>query len=198
MNIKFQSMKKSLLIISIFISNLLIAQTKLTVTVANFSFTPASFTIAVGDTVEFVNVSGFHSIDGNQTTFPGNPVAFGNALGTGWTYTEVFNVPGEYNYRCGAHQTSMLGDFIVEAPLSVLDQEALNNVGFYPNPASGRLNFSKIKAINSVTIYSLSGKQVFASNIVTKSMDVSMLNPGVYFIKVKAEGKEISKKLIIQ
>ena len=74
------------------------AQTSHPVNVANFQFTPPDLNIMVGDQVVWTNTLGTHSVDGQKSVFPNNPVSFGNSVGSGWTYSFTFNTPGTYYY----------------------------------------------------------------------------------------------------
>ncbi len=71
----------------------------------NNTFAPADITINVGETVRWVNVSGFHNVNGEKTTYPDNPEGFGNgdASNDAWTYDYTFNIAGVYQYQCDPH-----------------------------------------------------------------------------------------------
>ena len=101
------------------ISLISISQTNHVVnTIAN-SFNPSNLIIAVGDTVTWTNTGGMHNVNGNQSTFASNPASFGNSLGSGWTYSHVFSIPGIYDYQCDPHAgMGMVGSILVQ---SVLD-----------------------------------------------------------------------------
>ena len=193
-------MRNILLIALTLISTLLIGQTKVTVNIANFSFTPNSLSINVGDTIEFVNTSGTHWVDGRQATFPSNPVSFDNQSqsGSGWTYTQVFNTAGTYDYRCGIHTASMSGVITVQTPAGVDEPNNVNLLDFYPNPASKELNFSNYNSIEKVTIYSINGKKVESKDLINKRLDISNLATGTYFVKIQSDNVEVTKKLVIQ
>jgi len=91
------------------------AQTTHTVTVGDYVFTPAELHIAAGDEVVWNNTSGSHNVNGTQTTYPSNPESFGNNVGTNWTFSHVFTLPGTYDYRCDPHIAfGMVGKIIVE------------------------------------------------------------------------------------
>ncbi|PCI93797.1 MAG: hypothetical protein COB15_15635 [Flavobacteriales bacterium] len=193
-------MKRTLLIISIFISTTIVAQSKFTVAISGFSFSPSTLTITAGDTIEFTNPTAVaHWIDGTQTAFPSNLVSFDNQSqsGTGWTYTQVFNTVGAYAYRCGIH-ASMLGGFTVQAA-TVIPQQVIEekNVGFYPNPATGDLFLSKHKSITNVIVYSITGKEVLTFNSITEKLDISTLSAGEYLVKIVTDEEELTQKLII-
>lgn len=176
------------------------AQTKHTVIVTNGNFTPSGVTIDVGDTLEFINQGGSHWVDGRQSTFASNPVSFDNQSqsGTGWTYTEVFNTAGNYDYRCGIHTTTMSGTITVQTPAGVNEPTNSNQIGFYPNPATKELNFSNYESIESVAIYSLTGEKVVNKALVDNTLDISLLMPGTYFVKIRSGNDEITKKLVIK
>lgn len=89
---------------------------KVSVNVLSGSFSPANVTINSGDTVEWVNNSGFHYIDGSQATYPNNPSFFDNAddVGNNWTYSIVLTQTGSYEYLCGVHSSTMFGTITVE------------------------------------------------------------------------------------
>jgi len=193
-------MKNLLLITTLLISGALIAQTKVTVTVANFSFTSNNITINVGDTVEFVNTSGTHWVDGRQATFASNPVSFDNQSqsGSGWTYSQVFNTAGVYDYRCGIHTTSMSGNITVQASVGITESTNSTSIEFYPNPASKELNFSEYKSVQNVVIYALTGEKVLEAELSNNKLDISLLSAGTYFVKIITASEEVTKKLVIQ
>lgn len=74
----------------------------------------------------------------------------------------------------------------------------LTNLIVYPNPVKDVLNVSFDKEITSVTIYNLLGQQVMAKSINANedSIDVSNLGSGTYFVKVAAENKVKTLKII--
>lgn len=92
----------------------LTAQMSHKVTVSSFQFSPQDLTITAGDTVIWTNSSGNHNVDGKTSAYPNNPVSFGNALGTSWTYKFVFTTAGTYDYKCDPHVSlGMIGKVIV-------------------------------------------------------------------------------------
>ncbi|MBT6871526.1 MAG: hypothetical protein HOA66_08750, partial [Candidatus Marinimicrobia bacterium] len=81
------------------------------------SFSPADLQIEAGETVQWVNVSGFHNVDGSTDTYPNNPDSFysGSASNDAWTYSYTFEVEGVYDYECTPHAPSMAGTITVSA-----------------------------------------------------------------------------------
>ncbi|MDR3388081.1 MAG: plastocyanin/azurin family copper-binding protein, partial [Rudaea sp.] len=80
---------------------------------ANLTFTPATVTINVGDSVTFKNVGNVpHNVVANDGSFTSGAVA------TGWTFTQTFSTPGTIGYYCtlhGAPGEGMFGSVIVNA-----------------------------------------------------------------------------------
>lgn len=109
------------------------AQTNHTVTVQNFSFSPANLTIQAGDMVTWNNNQGFHNTNGSQATFPNNPVSFfsGNPASAPWNFSFTFTTPGVYQYRCDAHPAMMTGTITVTA---VSNEPALLLTALFDGP----------------------------------------------------------------
>lgn len=76
----------------------------------------------------------------------------------------------------------------------------LNDFQFniYPNPAKDVVSLTSELPISNVEVFSISGAKVIAQNEVN-SIDISVLNKGIYILKVTtAEGKVATQKLIRQ
>ena len=88
-----------------------------TVEFKDFTFTPATLTVNVGDTVTFTNVvaSGFHTVTGTGA----DPFCGEGRIATSCSVT--FNTPGTFPYRCvfhsvgGATPTGMIGSITVNS-----------------------------------------------------------------------------------
>jgi plastocyanin len=83
-----------------------------------FSFAPESFTIEVGDTVEWVWVGSNHNVTADSvpagSDWTGTPGAPDRLFDSGHTYRYTFEVPGEYSYYCVPHRSAgMVGSFTV-------------------------------------------------------------------------------------
>ena len=90
-----------------------VANTNHLVETVGMTFSPSSLNVFVGDTVTFVNTGGNHNVNGTTGTFSGNPESFGNAVGSGWTFTHVFGTAGTYDYQCDPHAPMMAGTITV-------------------------------------------------------------------------------------
>lgn len=75
------------------------------VEVSSNKFSPKDLVINEGESVRWMNIGGFHNVNGSTTAYPNNPEGFGNgaaASGT-WTYDFTFNTEGVYDYHCDPH-----------------------------------------------------------------------------------------------
>jgi len=87
------------------------------VEVSNNVFTPSDITINVGESIRWINVQGFHNVNGALDVYPDNPEGFrnGDAASGAWTFDYTFNVEGLYNYQCDPHAgLGMVGTVTVE------------------------------------------------------------------------------------
>jgi len=83
--------------------------------------------------------------------------------------------------------------------------EDLSNAGeftIFPNPGNGQFTVRTVGTINSVDVYSVSGKKVFSETGINQQIynriNLSALSPGIYLMKANVEGRQYSRKLIIQ
>lgn len=83
-----------------------------------------------------------------------------------------------------------------------LNENSIDSFTVYPNPASSTVNLTVLNADNgfSVTVIDMLGKTIIKDSFSTNKeiLDVSKLRSGIYFIKVVAEGKQSTKKLIVK
>ncbi len=120
-------------IILLFASSVL-GSTKHVVMVTEYKFTPDELTISVGDTVVWINTQGYHNVNGTQTTYSTNPESFGNSPGSGWTYSKVFTLSGNYNYQCDPHVgLGMVGMVTVSGVTKMKHIVNVSNYKFTPN-----------------------------------------------------------------
>ncbi|MFZ1151362.1 MAG: cupredoxin family copper-binding protein [Xanthobacteraceae bacterium] len=83
--------------------------TPATVTIDNFSFTPATVTVKAGTTVTWTNKDDIpHGVGATNNAFKKSP-----ALDTDDSYTFTFTTPGTYQYFCYLHP-KMVGTIVVE------------------------------------------------------------------------------------
>ncbi len=86
------------------------------VSVKNFTFSPATFTINIGDTIQWVYAAGTHTT--TSLTIPTGAAAWDHPVNSSsTTFTYVPTKAGIYNYKCTFHfAMGMKGDFTVVCP----------------------------------------------------------------------------------
>ena len=86
--------------------------------------------------------------------------------------------------------------------LSTKDQKLENAFTISPNPGRDRLNLKMASAINnsSLEIFDVLGKKIYADKIndISKSVDVSQWNTGVYLVRLTSETGTQTKRFIKQ
>jgi plastocyanin len=79
------------------------------VDIRDFSFSPQTVTINLGDTVKWINKGAFsHTTTSNST-------GWNQTLAPGQSYSRVFNTENSFTYHCNFHQ-SMTGTIVVRSP----------------------------------------------------------------------------------
>lgn len=73
-----------------------------------------------------------------------------------------------------------------------------NELSVYPNPVQNNLTITNISTIDSVTIFSILGQEVKSQkvNALKVEINTSELSNGIYFVKVIADGKEKTVKIV--
>ena len=137
-----------------------------TVEISNFQFSPSNTTVAPGDTVRWVLVSGFHT----STSDVGSSKIWdsGNMSTSGQEYDLVFEAaegPGPFPYLCSIHPTSMkdtifvltevdyiCGDANGDMPVNVSDAVYLINFVFTGGDAPDPLESGEVNCDSSVNV----------------------------------------------
>jgi hypothetical protein len=80
-------------------------------------------------------------------------------------------------------------------PTAIDEAEAVE-LNIYPNPTNDYINIDCAEDINQVVIYSINGSEV----IRTKStyIDLSSLNPSMYFVNVMLQNGEVIRSKVIR
>jgi hypothetical protein len=85
-------------------------------------------------------------------------------------------------------------EIVLSAP-AIVEEPTLN---IYPNPSSGLIHISTNTKYSMVSISDLKGKVVLRSNDSEPTLDASILDDGIYLVKVTTPKGVLCKRLIIQ
>ncbi|NVK28058.1 MAG: Ig-like domain-containing protein [Flavobacteriia bacterium] len=77
-----------------------------------------------------------------------------------------------------------------------IDEQNLNALNIYPNPATDFVNIEVEGEINSVSIYTLEGRLVMQSNEVENGVSVNNLTAGVYILRAEVNGTAVESRFI--
>lgn len=88
----------------------------------------------------------------------------------------------------------------LDTPTGINEMSSNRQIGFYPNPVTdGFLNIStSAKSLKQIEIYDIVGKKVFNETTISDRINVSDLKAGIYILKVDADNRSTSSKLIIK
>ena len=202
--INIQMIKKLLIsTLGICAATVMFAQTK--VVTASGKFSPANVTINQGENVEFTTES-FHDavevFDANSTTSNG-----GFSIGKGETKAVTFNKPGTYYYYCTVHP-SMRGTITVNSVNGIEKNNIISEISVFPNPTHGdaKLEFSVVKAGKvEINLLNVIGKKI--ENVSStedlpvgkfvKSLNISDLPQGIYFVEIVSNGTKTVQRLLV-
>lgn len=108
---------------------------------------------------------------------------------------------GTSSSLCGATQMT---DYNGGCFLSLDEEELDNNVNIYPNPAQNEFvikNASNL-TLNKATLFDLSGRNIVEYNISQgaklKTINLSGITSGVYFVKITSDEASVTRKLVIE
>lgn len=73
-----------------------------------------------------------------------------------------------------------------------------NPISLYPNPTSNELTIDTEQKISEVSIIDITGKIIMITKQNTKTINVSDLSNGLYFIKLSTGERTITKKFLKQ
>jgi len=110
-------------------------------------------------------------------------IEYKNPYGTAYTENYYPNTDGEYS--------------IVK--LTKIDNNVINNISIFPNPAKDLINIVSDVVINKIELINMSGQTVNTSieNLKKVSFDVNHLVPGIYFIKIYTDNNILVEKITI-
>lgn len=85
-------------------------------------------------------------------------------------------------------------------PASKVQENTIEGLSFYPNPATGGkiYIFTKFNEDKQITIFDVLGKKVLQTTLSSRELNISSLSPGIYLIKIEEGDASATRKLIVR
>lgn len=150
-------------------------------------------TLNINNNNSIIHLNGFTNVDNIFGIGIGNNVNLYDFCGLSNLMSN--NYTGSYGVSGNAYNPTQQD--IINGNCSTLsvNEFTLETVKLHPNPTTDFINIQSNFDINSVEIYSLHGQKVLAIEN-KKTIDISSLSKGIYFLKVKTVKGEITKKVV--
>lgn len=103
-----------------------------------------------------------------------------------------------------AQNLNQVGDFtleVLDSTLSVGENEGLETLTIFPNPAHSKVNIQTNASIHSVVLFDMTGKEVLVEQDINQRdhrLNLEGLSKGLYMVQIKNESSVINKKLLIK
>jgi hypothetical protein len=94
--------------------------------------------------------------------------------------------------------TAKLCENIITANSPIENNTVINILEIYPNPVATTMHINSDQTMHFVEIYNATGKKVLEISTNENNIDVSKLNPGIYFIRLSENKSLRSSKFIIE
>jgi len=118
------------------------------------------------------------------------------------TFTKILLMLKNYFYI--ALTAFLLSSYTAKAQDSKMQarnqETSIEGLNFYPNPVSnGKIYItSKLSLDKEITIFDVLGKKVLQTILNSRELNISVLSPGVYIIKIKEGEATATRKLIVK
>jgi plastocyanin len=194
-------MKKSYLFICslIALSSINANSANLAVSVTNNTFTPQTFTAAIGDIITWTFNAGTHNVTSQSVPTGAATLASGNMSSGTYVYTVTHD--GNYGYGCSLHLPLMVGGFTVSTTTGILAPATNLLTTAYPNPVKDKLTV-KYDGLELIEVLNVIGEKIQTIALdATESkveIDFSNLPSGMYFYRTYKEGAIVETKRIVK
>ncbi len=194
-------MKKSTIMLAIllFAAIQTVFATKITIVPVSFTWSPATATAAVGDTVSIAGSITHPAVQVDQVTWNANGAT---PLGSGWgtktaTYTFVITSATDIYYVCANHVALMgMKGMISVAGSGINFANVSYSINLFPNPVINGEFTVKAEGYTGnngkIMIYDTEGKLLETYNLTGVSTPIKTKLPsGVYFYDVMINSKQV-------
>lgn len=180
-----------------------------TITNSGMTFTPASITIILGDSVEFVIAAAHNAVEVSDTTWNANdntplPGGFQVPFGGGLLLPSQL-IDGVHYYVCNPHApNAMKGIIIVLHHAGIAENLWQTNFSVYPNPATTEFSVISYQLFEKggVSIHNMLGEKIIQEEIAAGEKQIMFsindIPGGIYFLSVKQNQGVITKRIVIQ
>lgn len=154
-----------------------------------YTTNPVVFELIDSSTSAVISPSSTSTIAGTCTSWPNSKVRILDYLSiTAGNYRLRVTIPGNSQFFLEGAKSNL------NYSLSTTENSNHSDFNIYPNPAKDKIYFKNPGEISKVSIYEASGKLVKSEIPQTKSINVSSLNAGNYFLEIISDGKTIHSK----
>ena len=175
------------------------------------TFTPATITINLGDSVKFSIGNQHNSVEVSQATWNANgntalPAGFSTPFGGGLVLPAKLTA-GTHYYVCSPHASlGMKGTIIVQSTTGIAENPLKEDVSIFPNPSNGNfqleINSLHLSKSYKLEIYDSEGNKSFTiSDLKPQSLNtinISNLSKGIYFVKLTGGAEIYVRRIIVQ
>jgi len=110
--------------------------------------------------------------------------------------------PGEWiTIRIFDYANNAFGEFKIAAydtSTAAVENDIIEGLSLYPNPVNDILNIASQEKITKLSVYNILGKLVKTAqpNTTDVNIDLNSLSTGIYMVRIEAEGKVSTQKII--
>ena len=185
-------MKKIFIFLTFALFSKIALSTIVPVVNAGFTFSPASITVNVGDTISFSLASAHNIVEVSQATYlaNGNTLlagGFSTPFGGGLVMTNALTT-GTHWYVCQPHASiGMKGKIIVQSTAGIAENLLQTSFSVYPNPATSKVNINFYHVVRGTLQLVNAFGEVLEDTLLNASgftLDLGDKPKGVYFIIV--------------
>jgi plastocyanin len=174
------------------------------VSVADFTFSPPSMNVNVGDTVQWMWASGTHTT--TSTSIPSGAPSWNSNINSVTTFfSYIVTQPGIYNYVCTIHP-GMSGSFTASL-VGISENTGVSAFNWFfsdTRQITISLNLPKPAALN-IRLYDIVGSEatILASlpnvhGTYKSTFSLALIAKGVYLLEVSADQKKTVQRIIVE
>jgi plastocyanin len=199
-------MKFKILPITLFLSGFsLVAQaTVWNVKNSGNTFTPATITIPLGDTVVFEITNDHDAVEVSQATYNANgSTALSGGFSVSFGGGTIVPTLGDHWYVCTPHASmGMKGIIKVTTPNNIQDVFVTTKIDIYPNPVTDILSVRSTATLKNVqySIVDITGKVISTGIFNGAALDVNVatLSNGAYYLQLGNDAQKRVHKFLKQ